>query len=141
MDTVYIVTEGDYSDYHIIGVFAEEEVAREVARGCGGEVESYTLEDRNGPLARGLRPWFVTMTREGDTRTGGEGMMWLEEARRGKLAVICIKGVPLLQTWMWARDQVHAVKIANERRIRLLAAEAFIPGLYAEIKEEVQSGN
>lgn len=43
---VYIVTEGCYSDYHIEGVFLNEESAKKYAAACGGELETYVQLDR-----------------------------------------------------------------------------------------------
>jgi hypothetical protein len=42
----YIVTEGCYSDYHIEGVFLNEENAKKYAALCGGEVEEFVPLDR-----------------------------------------------------------------------------------------------
>lgn len=43
---VYIVTEGCYSDYHIEGVFLNEEIAKKYASVCGGQVETMVPMDR-----------------------------------------------------------------------------------------------
>ena len=41
MRNVYVVTEGEYSDYHIVAVCENEEVAKKIAEVIGGEVESF----------------------------------------------------------------------------------------------------
>ena len=43
---VYVVTQGCYSDYHIEGVFLNEESAKKYAAACGGELETYFQLDR-----------------------------------------------------------------------------------------------
>jgi hypothetical protein len=47
MDKVYIVTEGDYYDYHIVCVFKEDEkeLAEDYARVIGGAVEEFELKN------------------------------------------------------------------------------------------------
>lgn len=46
MDKVYIVTEGDYSDYHIVCVFKEDEkeLAEKYASLCSGFVEEHEFK-------------------------------------------------------------------------------------------------
>lgn len=44
MDKVWIVTEGSYSDYHIVAVFSSEEKAKEYVE-TYGEEDSYSLGD------------------------------------------------------------------------------------------------
>lgn len=43
-DKVYIVTDGSYSDYHIVAVFADEKLANEFANAGGGGVEVYDVK-------------------------------------------------------------------------------------------------
>lgn len=43
--TIYVVTEGCYSDYHIVGVSDDEETARKIAEYRGAEVEIYDTND------------------------------------------------------------------------------------------------
>ena len=53
MSKVYIVTEGDYDDYRIIGVFGNKDAAAEAARDSNGQVEVWplceTVEDSWAP--------------------------------------------------------------------------------------------
>ena len=43
---VYVVTQGCYSDYHIEGVFLNEEIAKKYADACVGTFEAYVPMDR-----------------------------------------------------------------------------------------------
>lgn len=43
MKKVYLVSEGAYSDYGIVAVFADEELAESFAAELGGRVETYDL--------------------------------------------------------------------------------------------------
>lgn len=42
-DKVCVVTEGSYSDYHILAVFAEKKLADQFAEAAGGSVEVYNI--------------------------------------------------------------------------------------------------
>ena len=42
---IYVVTEGSYSDYHIVGVSDDVETARKIAEYRGAEVETYDTND------------------------------------------------------------------------------------------------
>lgn len=56
----YVVTQGDYSDYHIVGVTADKEVAKKIAKKFSngwGECEIEEYED--GECLLGLTPYEV----------------------------------------------------------------------------------
>jgi len=119
MDKIYVVTEGCYSDYHIVGVYTDLSMANEAAR-CYGEasVEEYEPNPNLGhEHPSGMDFWCVSMDEKGDTF----------DIR--KQEHISLKANPYSYSfprrgwafYMWAKDQTHAVKIANERRIQLLA--------------------
>lgn len=44
MVDVYVVTEGSYSDYHLVAAFSLEETAQKLAQKIDGEVEVYELD-------------------------------------------------------------------------------------------------
>lgn len=133
MKTIYIVSKGDYSAYHIIGAFTKKEDAQRVADlwttetsgYCHAEVEEMAVDEIPDSPA-GMLPYEVFMDREGNSHT-----------KRGDID--CINWGPSPQTWepsrynpddphingmrftMWARDEKHAVKIANEKRTQTIA--------------------
>lgn len=45
MKKVWLVTEGIYSDYRVVAVFADEDIAREFAKSPQQQVEGFTLFD------------------------------------------------------------------------------------------------
>lgn len=47
MDKVYIVTDGCYSDYRIVGVFSNKRDAKEYAKRHGMEVEEFPIDVAN----------------------------------------------------------------------------------------------
>jgi hypothetical protein len=47
MTKVYIVTDGEYSDYHIVGVFSTREIAESVLRACYADgVEEHEVDSK-----------------------------------------------------------------------------------------------
>ena len=123
MTTIYVVTQGEYSDYRIVAVYDTKDAAEYHMEHLTGEyyddvnVEEYELNPRGAFLKGGLRPFRITMTREGNTshieKCGVEyasnGHVNLDpHGSNGRFCVL-------------ARNEQHAVKIANERRTRLIA--------------------
>lgn len=70
---VYVVTSGEYSDYHIDGVFDNRPDAEYYAEHFAGEyyskarVEEYELNPASRIIAEGMRGYKVVMYRNGDT--------------------------------------------------------------------------
>lgn len=156
---VYIVTAGSYSDYHICAVYDTKEAAEyHVEHLLGGErdyamVEEHELNPHRQIISDGLKPFVVEMGRDGTTyavraapadnvvgaqdylglsrtiyRTLMEesGIRWL--SREENLAIA--ERVPIIGTFhVLATDGQHAVKIANERRARLIAENGWPEGL------------
>ena len=70
MDNVYLVTQGEYSDYHVVAAFSTHEKAAKVAAAINGEVEEE-------PLDPDLAPRIVTkvvMRRNGEVICAGTYM-------------------------------------------------------------------
>lgn len=113
---VYIVTSGNYSDYHIVAAYSTEERALAHAKLVDdGGVEVCEI-DRFNEIPLGLEPWKISMDRE--------GRIWY--ARRTDLSnksefngQITHNGY--FQIAVWAKDKEHAIKIVNEKRIRRIA--------------------
>lgn len=108
----YVVTRGEYSDYRICGVYLTQEEAGEAATFFGGDIEEWQVGNVPRP-PKGMMAWRVIMGRDGTTHHAyGETHEDIGEDER------------FSESWafhMWARDKEHAVKIANERRVQLIA--------------------
>lgn len=121
MTTIYVLTSGSYSDYRVDGVYSTREMAQAVIdRGWGGEIEEYELDELADFLEKGLNCYWVEMQRNGDSEVRAsypnndgyeELSLWAYEPREYRL---CMRIV--------AKDEQHAVKIANERRMQLIAS-------------------
>lgn len=127
--TIYIVTNGSYSDYHICAVFSSREKADEakvLLTGAYDEarVEEYEVDDFNFPeMPKGMLPYGVVMLKDGTVKeTRRESVESIDDANRKfgwePYSSDDKSGVFFS---VWAKDEKHAVKIANERRTMLIA--------------------
>lgn len=125
MTKIYILTAGSYSDYHIVGAFSTKEKAQEVIesfnrssgrRGDFNDIEELVIDELSENVSDGRSLCFIRIDRDGNTSDFGfPGHTYsLNEKQgldtRGNLYVYC-----------FARDKEHAIKIANERRVQMIA--------------------
>lgn len=117
MATIYLVTDGEYSDYRVLGVYSTEEKA-EAARNlwvAENAIEEYEL-DAMSETPPGLFPFEVSMDAQGNTKN----------TRRVSVEFFKPENRPYgddvhVDFRVWATDQEHAIKIANEHRTQLIA--------------------
>jgi len=127
MSNVYIVTSGEYSGYHIEAVFTDPVRANAFAaerRDPDCRVEVYALDEAADPTAHGLSLFEVIMDRDGDGEV--QAVAYAEGVRFPQASVVERQGAKRLYLLGLARDEQHAVKIANEARARLLAEQHWI---------------
>lgn len=123
MKTIYVVTEGQYSDYHICGVFDDRGLAEKFcATFTGGydtpEIEEWPINPLKKELKAGYIPYFLRMDKEGNTTEirasesshgfGGDEAPGFDIGKN-------------MYTYCLAKDSAHAMKIANEQRLQILA--------------------
>lgn len=118
---VYIVTSGDYSDYHIEGVYSTMEKAEDASKLHASEnsIAQWGV-DETEQHPDGLYYFSVYIDKDGNS-DGGKNVSFTYAHLRTDLWRPFGDGKQVDMT-MWARDKEHAVKIANERRIGLLAS-------------------
>ena len=122
MKKVYIVKDGDYSDYRIVAVFSTEEKAKEYIQ-TTGEGDDYVEVEVDGPYERQARVWRI------DMRISDHEVTYLGVERYYDNVEDCIRvrrrfgGMrgDELSLWVKADTQERAVKIANERIGQVLA--------------------
>jgi hypothetical protein len=118
MSEVYVVTKGDYSSYHIKGVFSTKEMADRFLsnlQDSDATIETYVLDELDSwPNER--KSYYVWFDRDGN----GDALD--ESPRKFDERVIPNGNGTHMHTYCWARDEEHAVKIANERRAQTIAA-------------------
>jgi hypothetical protein len=115
---IYVATDGDYSDFHIVGVYESKELAEEI-RGVGCDVEEWNLNTDIYERRQGLKRFGVCMDKDGN---GARILDYWIDPRSPEDVIREYYKIGLRATFeMWARDQEHAIKIANERRVQLIA--------------------
>lgn len=147
---IFIVTEGEYSDYHIEAIFSTKEAAEEYRQTyCseygepgGGSVEEWEVDDPliyNG-FPAGLAAWSVNMKENGDVdyahldgkpdadeRPAYGTPYFFRDTFPSPAGLKCyIYHGPTFGAWylsmsVLARNKEHAIKIVNEKRTQLIA--------------------
>lgn len=131
---VYLVTKGSYSDYSVYGIFADKELAEEYAaqisdRWDTAHVSPRTLMTSSDlPSPPGFRAYNIVMDRDGNTQKvqsescANEGdwySLYDVEFENKKIKHVYTGRVNfVIKT---DKGEEGAIKIANERRIRLIA--------------------
>lgn len=116
---VYVVTEGDYSDYHIVGVTTDLETAKAYCKISAGDwyepkVEAYDTKDFAD--IRTAKPYRVIMEEDGTTTTEEEDGFSYESAVEHQVQHIRRwAGRPsYYEVVVLAEDKQHARKIAAD---------------------------
>jgi hypothetical protein len=136
MKTVWAIEDGNYSDYHVIGVFTSKENAELIRAKTGGTIDEWPLNPAVDELSKGYTSWYGDMLFDGTT-TRMEQQSDLSGYNlsnslhiwkcskvpfyKGKDVQDCISGHVL------AKDSKHAVKIFNEFRTQQIASGKFQP--------------
>jgi hypothetical protein len=114
---IYAVSSGCYSDYRIDAIFDNKELAQKFIDTFDSrefnEIEEYDINPNEYELKNNYSVYFVRMDRNGNS---------IEIEKRDSTydcfndnCGYCVKGN--MYTTVWAKDEKHAIKITNERRI------------------------
>lgn len=129
MTKIYLVTQGSYSDYRIVGAFSSEENANKVVEALKtgnswdeAGVEVYDVDSIQ--TKEGHRNYCVWMQAGGDSNVyAGDGVQ-SPGSDSEQFSRSYTKGAPsgaLLRVSRYVQSEEAAVKIANELRVRWLA--------------------
>ncbi len=119
---VYIVTTGEYSDYHIVAAFSKKEKAEQFLEFIEANkkyvydryrIEELVLDKTGDLLERGYRWYEIDMDRNGS-------VLRVEERGIDAEDYIDIWGNNIRVTVL-AKSEKHAIKIVNEKRIMWVA--------------------
>lgn len=122
---VYLVTAGEYSDYHLCSVHSTAEKANLAKKLFASENDIKEFEVDSIPdHPEGLFPYCVFMDKEGCVRWIGLKSVEDFEPESGKPTT---DGKTVVFS-MWAEDETHAIKIANEQRIGLILSGEWTSG-------------
>jgi hypothetical protein len=126
---VYVLSQsdGEYSDWHIVGIFSTMEKANE-CKGMFGyendieehELDPNAIEEVMEKCRRGGKPFFVVMDKDGVVYDLEQRKIGYDEVRHYFTFRYPSKTV-ILVNYMLARSKEEAVKITNDLRARLIA--------------------
>jgi hypothetical protein len=124
---VYIVTEGEYSDYTVHGAFSTRELA-ELAiaqHNNEGEIEEYELDSQL--QKSGWNYYWVTMDDGGNVVNCKAQWDWYKHDERSYTYHDNPKCTIRFATYVYADTPERAIKVANERRAQMKAAGLLKP--------------
>lgn len=130
---VYIVTQGDYSEYHIERVFSTRDKAQEYLDHIGNndcDIEEYNIDEET---PRGVFAYRVEIS-DNDKPATVSLMAFTTYPNCRKDAFGIGQGMFATYTWfnIEAKDAPQAIKIASERLMQIKA----MPYLFPRLKEE-----
>lgn len=122
MKTIYVVTSGEYSDYGVDGIFDNKKLAQMFidkfpAKYTSRRIEEMILNPAEKEMRDGYDWWFIRMAHDGtciEARVNNSSYYLLNSTEN-----FDVKGH--MYTEMFAKDEKHAIKIANERRVQHIA--------------------
>ena len=129
MAKVYVITAGEYSDYHICAVALDPQKAEQLKRVfdpsdyTGARIEEWDTEKHDDYLA-GRTPYYVVFLENGDVFNAGKRDWNIEYFEPGITETTCrlSRGlVPALRVELYADNGEAAIKIASEKRAKYLA--------------------
>jgi hypothetical protein len=137
LPSVFVIEEGDYSDYRVVGVFSTREKAEIVLSqlakreyGSEAEISEWPLNPGVAALSKGWLLWLVWMERDGTVEKCEQrelsaydlGTDAVSLWRRSEAPAYRGRGVKdVLNASVFAKDSRHAVKIVNEIRAQWIA--------------------
>lgn len=124
MPEAFMVTRGDYSDYRVLAVFSTREGAEKYAayfpsdRWNPASIEPIGL-DEGEKYPKGKLRYSIQFDCDGNSQVNRQG------PDDGQEDVRPYGDKKTMVTYCWAKDEEHAAKIANERRVQVIAANAW----------------
>jgi len=124
MKTIYILTEGDYSDYHIVGVYSTKELAEEAQSLYQySQIEEYGLDyiPQHPP---GMSAWIVQISDGKLDDLYTQQVNAFEETIPRENEYKYHNGETGYFVYCWAVDKDHAEKIALDKYYQHSAQKA-----------------
>jgi len=126
---IFIVTSGEYSDYGICAVFSTKEKAQkyiEIYPDQQSEIEEWNVDEdmalinkiRNGEITIYLVSMFKQGNVEEIEKEESPFIYQVKEALANKYYLWTENRIGM---WVIAKDEKHAIKIVNEKRVQLIA--------------------
>jgi len=130
MKKIYVVSSGEYSDYGIDAIFDSKGLAEKYIsafdQNCYDqmEIEEWELNPNENEVKNGRKAFCVRMDKQGNTKE----VEWRDSTfglRNTSLNISFTYNKELMNCYCFANDEKHAVKIANEKRVQLLANDSW----------------
>jgi hypothetical protein len=138
---VYLVTDGDYSDYHVLGVFSTMDRAARYKElyNAENDIAVFALDPAHPPvIAEGMLPWSVVICKDGTvSQLDRRSVRYAPTRARWMPVRLWTMDEYGLIVFCWARDAAHAVKIAGDIRTQVLAHQSW-PTKHVEVYTEYQ---
>lgn len=125
LQAVFLVTRGDYSDYRVCAVFTEKSLAEKYIDSFKVNsyeefrIENYQLNPFSFELKNDYKPFFLRMKRDGECTE-----IYVKDSSYGFEDEDIDVGFDIHKNMyisIFAKDETHAIKIANEKRVQLIA--------------------
>ena len=131
MSKIYIITDGDYSDYHIVGVFDSKKLAKNFIkkyykRNYGyPEIEEYVVNPLEQLNRKGCNAYFVNISQDGESlefvdpieTTVHNFYRYSYDTVELYAPKIDYDNIDrMFYMTIWAKDKAHAKKIAIDKR-------------------------
>ena len=113
---IYVITEGEYSDYHIITATTDEEAAKALAKKFGADVEEY---DDGKKILKMRSLYFIRFDKSGSAkiiRNVTNVSYFYNE-----IGVCCGRHGGGVDVTIEADSEERAIKVAAEKRAKYLA--------------------
>jgi hypothetical protein len=122
--TIYLLTQGSYSDFHVVAAFSTRDLAqRALDAGTGDDIEDCYIDPDMSMPPEGTSHFTLEMDVEGnltyeklDDRFQFAGAMALNPTN-----IEYYDGRQAFHGSIWARDRESAIKAMNEVRVELIA--------------------
>lgn len=130
---IYLVSEGEYSDYHYVAAFSTKEKAKKFQTlfgpyGVNEEIEVMEIDRFEKQLTSNKQRWNVRMKKDGNVESCLVTLDCFDKLQRslGWKVWICSDGREWIDVFCWARNERHAIKIANDLRCKLIALNRWV---------------
>ena len=119
---LYVVSTGQYSDWNIAGIFDSKELAEKFISSfyeCFNDIQEYTLNPCEKELQESQKLYCVQIEKSGDIKEITQNVSTFSLQH----PIWFPYDANFLEVNCFADDEQHAIKIANEKRIQVLALE------------------
>jgi hypothetical protein len=133
---LYLVSCGSYSDYRVVAIFDDQELAEKLRAITedANDLEEYELNPLKVELQNGWKVYRVEMLKDGTVQNVNTvpyneyefGLRIVPERYNYKMNKP--EGELILGATVFAKDEKHAIKITNEKRAQLIANNSWTIG-------------